>query len=105
MSAGKHTLGHGLSPRVIRVAALLAERFLNPDVAAYGRSTTGSRFCGGRYITPLQRPRRAHFWFVVGRALSAAYSRRGCPTDYERSVRAAIDTERAAMAKASGAAA
>lgn len=73
---------------------------MNPDVAAYNRSRGGSRHRAGRYITAPSSRRREHFWFVVGRALGAAYGRRGMPTTYERAVRQAIDDARAAIAKA-----
>lgn len=96
----KHTRGHGLAPRIIRTAALLAERYLNPDVAAYSRSHGGGRHRANRYIVAPSSARREHFWFSVGRALGAAYGRRGCPTDYERAVRRDIDAARAAISKA-----
>lgn len=93
---------HGLSPRIIKTAALLAERYSNPDVAAYNRSHGGGRHrtIGGypRYIVAPSTKRREHFWFSVGRALGAAYGYRGCPTDYERAVRRAIDAARASLA-------
>lgn len=108
-SSQKYTPGHDISPRAIHAAALLAERFSNPDVAAYNRSHGGGRHrtIGGypRYIVAPSSTRREHFWFGVGRALTAAYSRRGCPTDYERAVRRSIDAARAAIAKATGSAA
>lgn len=93
---------HTLRPRTITVAAILAERFLNPDAVAYSRSIGGGRHCGGRYIVAPSTKRREEFWFGVGRALTAAYSRNGCPTDYERSVRRAIEDRRAAIAKSTG---
>lgn len=99
MSA-QHTPGHGLSPRTIRAAALLAERFQNPDVAAYNRSHGGGRHRANGYIVAPSTQRREQFWFGVGRALGAAYGRRGCPTDYERAVRRSIDATRTAIAKA-----
>jgi hypothetical protein len=77
--------------RVIVVAAALAERYLNPDVAAFNRSRH-AKWGNGR--APAST-RREHFWFVVGRALGAAYGRRGCPTDYERAMRREIDAARA----------
>ena len=101
MSA-QQTPGHGLSLRTIRVAALLAARFQNPDVAAYNRSQGGGRHRAGRYVVAPSSKRREHSWFGVGRALTAAYVSRGCPTNYERAVRLDID---AAIAKATGAAA
>ena len=99
----KHTLGHWLPSRVILTAALLAERYQNADVVAYRRATSGERRCGNRYIVAPSTPRREQFWFSVGRALGAAYERRGCPTNYERAVRIDIDKARAAIAKATGA--
>ncbi len=98
MSAAKNTPSHDLAPRVIRVAALLAERFQNPDAAAYSRSRGGARHRADRYIVAPSTPRREHFWFCVGRALTAAYVGRGCPTHYERAVRSAIEAERIAIA-------
>jgi hypothetical protein len=98
----KHTPGHDLAQRIIQTAAQLAERFQNPDVAAYNRSHGGGRHRAGRYIVAPSSKRREHFWFSVGRALGAAYSYRGCPTDYERAVRRDIDAARAAIAKATG---
>lgn len=100
----KHTPGHGLSQRTIRAAAILAERFQNPDVAAYNRSRSGRRHRSIGYIVAPSTQRREHFWFGVGCALSAAYGRRGTPTDYERAVRESIDCARAAIAKAQEAA-
>lgn len=96
----KHAQGHDLSRRTVRVAALLAERFLNPYVAAYNRSRGGMRYCGGRYIVAPSTKRRELFWFGVGCALTAAYCCRGMRTDYELSVLRAIESERAAIAKA-----
>lgn len=87
MNAAKHTLA---PRRVIYAAAILAERYINPDVAAYSRS----------YHANGRSERRAHFWHVVGRALGAAYGRRGCPTDYERAMRREIDAARATIASA-----
>lgn len=81
------------SRRVLFAAAALAERFGNSDVAAYNRSYHAAS------------ARAKHFWFRVGRALGAAYGRRGCPTDYERATRRAIDAARAAIAEATGSAA
>jgi hypothetical protein len=101
MSA-QHTPGHGLSARTIRTAALLAERFMNPDVAAYGRSQGGGRHRANRYIVAPSTKRREHFWFGVGRALTAAYGRRGMPTHYEQAVRRDIDAAREAIARATG---
>ena len=83
---------HNLPARVIRIAAILAHRYENPDVVAYRRADGG-----GRYIVAPSTPRREHFWFAVGRALGAAYGRRNCPTDYERAVRRDIDAARAAI--------
>lgn len=103
MNSTKHTPEHDLAPRAIRVAAILAERYANPDVAAYNRARGGGRHRAGRYIVAPSSARREHFWFCVGRALGAAYGRRGCPTHYETSVRHAIDGARAAIAKAAGA--
>lgn len=101
MSA-KHA--HDLTPRTVRVAALLVNRFQNPDVAAYNRFQGIGRFNGsGRYISPPSSKRRELFWFGVGRALTAAYSSRGCPTNYEMAVRRDIDAARAAIAQAEGA--
>lgn len=100
MSAIKLSFNHDLQARVVRVAAILAERYINPDVAAYGRSRGYGRHRAGRYITPPSSKRREHFWFTVGRALTAAYSRRGCPTCYEIAVRKAIDEARADLANA-----
>lgn len=95
------TTQHNLTPRTIRCAALLAERFMNPDVAAYNRAHGGGRHrtINGypHYIVAPSTPRREQFWFGVGRALTAAYVGRGCPTQYERAVRSAIDAARAAM--------
>lgn len=102
MTAAQHTPGHDLSPRTIRVAAILAERFQNPDVAAYNRSRGGARHRADRYIVAPSSKRREHFWFGVGRALTAAYVGRGAPTDYERAVRQSINEARAAIAKAEG---
>lgn len=104
MSA-QHTPGHGLTPRTIRAAALLAERFMNPDVAAYNRSRGGMRHRHDRFIIAPSTKRRELFWFGVGRALSAAYTGRGMPTDHERAVRKAINDARAAIPKATGSAA
>lgn len=104
MSA-QHTPGHGLTPRTIRAAALLAERFMNPDVAAYNRSRSGARHRAHRYIVAPSTRRRELFWFGVGRALTAAYCGRGVRTDYERAVLSAIEDARAAIAKATGSAA
>lgn len=101
MSAA-HTPGHGLTSRTIHVAAVLAERFLNPDVAAYARSHGVGHHRAGRYIRPPSTARREQFWFGVGRALTAAYGGRGMRTDYERDVLRAIEAERAAIAKAEG---
>jgi hypothetical protein len=95
-----HTPGHDLTPRTIYAAALLAERFMNPDVAAYNRSYGGGRHRTIGYIVAPSTERREHFWYGVGRALSAAYGRRDVPTDYERAVRRSIDNARAAIAKA-----
>lgn len=89
----------GLTPRTIRIAAILAERFSNPDVAAYNRARGGARHRADRFIVAPSTKRREHFWFSVGRALGAAYSRRGCPTDYEIAVRREIDAARAALTK------
>lgn len=98
----QHTLKQPQQMRVILAAALLAERFQNPDVAAYRRSHGSGRYCAGRYINPPSSPRREQFWFSVGRALGAAYGGSGCPTNYERAVRRDIDAARAAIAKATG---
>jgi len=78
------------SRRVIHAAAILAERYMNPDVAAYSR----------KYYAEGVSVRRADFWFRVGRLLGAAYGRRGCPTNYEIAARRAIDAARAALAPA-----
>ncbi len=102
MAAAKHTPAHDLDARTIRTAALLAERYMNPDVAAYSRSRSGGRHRANSYIVAPNSTRREHFWFGVGRALTAAYSYRGCPTDYERAVRRDIEAARAAIAKATG---
>jgi hypothetical protein len=88
-----------LSTRVALVAALLAERFQNPEAAAYGRSQNGGRYCGGRYIIAPSTKRREHFWFSVGCALTSAYIRRGIPTNYERAVRLEIDAVRTAITR------
>lgn len=98
----KHTPGHGLTPRTIRVAALLAERFMNPDVAAYNRALGGGRHRADRYIVAPSSRRREHFWHGVGRALTAAYCGRGVRTDYERAVLRAIESARAAVATTTG---
>lgn len=102
MADAKHAPGHDLAPRIIRTAALLAERFQNPDVAAYNRSRGGARHRSDRYIVAPSFQRREHFWFSVGRALTAAYVGRGCPTDYERAVRRDINAARDVIAKATG---
>lgn len=67
---------HNYSHRVIIAAALLANRYSNPDVAAYNRAGNPMLHAGER---------RYHFWFSVGRAL-------GCNgmTDYEIAVRSDI---------------
>ena len=93
-------LQHDLSPRVIRVAAILAERYQNPDVAAYNRFHGGGRHRGGRYIVAPSSKRRENFWFTVGRALGAAYGYRGCPTFYEQAVRRDIDAARQSFKEA-----
>jgi len=94
----QHTPG-----RVIKAAAALAERYMNPDVAAYGRlHFAEGRMWSGKFRRAPASERREQFWFSVGRALGAAYGRRGCPTDYERDMRREIDSVRA---KATGAAA
>lgn len=98
MIAAIHTPGHDLAPRVVRTAALLAERYQNPDVAAYNRSRGGARHSCGRYIVAPSTPRRELFWFNVGRALGAAYGRRGCRSDYDIAVRRDIDAARCAIA-------
>lgn len=67
------------SRRVILAAAILVTRYGNGDVAAYNRS----------YHAKTERARV--FWHRVGRALGAAYIRHGCPTDYERATRRAIE--------------
>jgi hypothetical protein len=82
------------------VAAILAERFANPDVAAYNRSRGGARHRANRYIVAPSTKRREQFWFGVGRALTAAYCSRGMRTGYEMAVRRAIEGARAALAKA-----
>lgn len=105
MSPAQQPAGHDLPPRVVRTAAILAERYQNPDVAAYGRSGGHGRHRHGKYITPPSSKRRQHFWFNVGRLLTAAYSRRGCPTGYELAVRIAIEEARAAITKTQGGAA
>lgn len=89
---------HNLSTRTIRAAAILAERYMNPDVAAYNRSRGGSRHRAGMYITAPSSKRRELFWFGVGRALTAAYCGRGVRTDYERAVLKAIEDQRAVIA-------
>lgn len=88
------------STRVIKAAAALAERFANPDVAAYGRKVFAEfRLWNGKFRAVRPSDRRDQFWHEVGRALGAAYGRRGCPTNYERAVRRDIDSARAAMAQ------
>lgn len=100
MNAANQASVHGLSRRIIRTAALLAERFQNPDVAAYSRSHGGGRHRAHKYIVAPSSARREKFWFSVGRALGAAYGHRGCPTDYERAVRHDINAARALIAQA-----
>lgn len=102
MADAKNTPSHDLTRRVIRVAALLAERFENPDVAAYNRARGGARHRAVGFIVAPSSPRREQFWHSVGRALTAAYVGRGCPTDYERAVRHEINTARAAIAASTG---
>lgn len=86
------------SERVIKAAAILAERHMNPDVAAYGRIHFAQmRMWSRKFRTVKPSKRRDHFWFSVGRALGAAYGARGYPTDYERATRIAIDAARAAL--------
>lgn len=80
------------TPRVIRAAAILAERYMNPDVAAFNRM----------YRAEGKSKRRSYFWFRVGRALGAAYVRRSCPTIYEREIRRQIEAVRATFQKAEG---
>jgi hypothetical protein len=85
--------------RVVRAAAVLAERYLNGDVAAYGRlHFAEGRMWSGKFRRATASERRDQFWFSVGRALGAAYGRRGCPTDYERAMRRAIDSARELIA-------
>lgn len=97
----KQTHAHRLPRRQIVVAAALAERFLNPDMAAYGRlHFAEARMWSGKFRQVRQSNHRDYFWHCVGRALSAAYGRRGCPTEYERAVRSDIDAARAAITKA-----
>lgn len=76
--------------REVVAAAILAERFQNPDVAAFNRYHRAKHYA--------RSERRAIFWFRVGRLLGAAYHRRGCPTFYEQTVRAEIDNARASFA-------
>jgi hypothetical protein len=97
MAEAKHTLPR----RVIVAAAALAERYGNPDVAAYGRKHFAEgRMWSGKFRPVKASERREQYWHSVGRALGAAYGYRGCPTDYERAVRCDIDAARAAIAKA-----
>lgn len=63
-------------------AAVLAERYQNPDVAAYNRKYRA------------KSKRAEHFWFRVGRDLGAAYGYNGCPTKYEQAVKAQINAVR-----------
>lgn len=67
---------HNLPRRVIIAAALLANRYSNPDVAAYNRA--GSHITGSK-------TRSERFWFRVGRALGWTGM-----TDYEIAVRSDI---------------
>lgn len=97
MSGPAATPGHELAPRIIRVAAILAHRYANPDVAAYNRAHGGGRHRAGRYIVAPSSKRREHFWHSVGRALTAAYCGRGCRTDYERAVLRDIERARVAI--------
>lgn len=71
--------------RVIYAAALLSERYLNPEVAALNNHRSAAS------------PRRAAFWLSVGALLSQAYGRRSCATDYEIAARREIEAARAAM--------
>ena len=69
-------------------AAVLAERYQNPDVAAYNRKYRA------------KNKRVEHFWFCVGRNLGAAYGYNGCPTKYEQAVKAQINALRAEIRSA-----
>lgn len=70
---------HNLPRRVILAAALLANRYSNPEVAAYNRAGNPHLDAGTR---------RYRFWFSVGRALSCGGF--GLITDYEFAVRSDI---------------
>lgn len=69
----------GLPRRVIVAAAILSERFGNPEVAAYNRARDAGY------------SRRGHFWHSVGRALYRHPC--GCPTNYELAIRQDIHVE------------
>jgi hypothetical protein len=82
----------GLPRRVILVAAMLEERFLNADCVAYGRMKSAEyRMFSGKHRKAPASTRRDNFWFSVGRALGRGP---GCPTKYEQAKRAEINAAR-----------
>lgn len=87
----------GVPARVIRVAACLAERYSNSDVAAFGRigyCGAENRMWSGKFRRVKASPCRDRFWRSVALLLGAAYTRYGCPTDYEIAARRAIEEAR-----------
>jgi len=97
----------GVSARAIKVAACLAERYVCPEGAAFGRvqsSASEWRMWSGKFRRVAPSPRRDQFWQSVAGLLVSAYIRRGCATNYEAAARRAIEAARADLARAGGAA-
>lgn len=88
--------------RVIRVAACLAERYANPEVAAFGRLRGGAEYqmWSGKFRRTATSERRNIFWRTVAGVLVDAYVRYGrSPTNYEATMRRAIENARATLAQ------
>lgn len=82
---------HDFPPRVIKVAAMLTNRYQNPQVAARNRASGWTH----RYVRTTSTQRRTRFWLQVASALGFAYCRRDCPTNFEMAVLRDIEAAKA----------
>jgi len=89
------TTTHDFRPRVIKTAAVMAERYINPQVAARNRARGWTK----RYVKTESTKQRTEFWLQVASALGFAYCRRSCPTHFETAVLRDIESARAAITK------